>query len=54
MKSPIKRIQDKYRYQIMLRMKLDKADEIEKKCFDIVDSASKTSVFFEVNPQNLS
>lgn len=54
MKSPIKRIQDKYRYQIMLRMKLEKADEIEKKVFDIVDSASKTSVFFEVNPQNLS
>ncbi len=54
MKSPIKRIQDKYRYQIMMRMKLKYADEIEKRAFEIVDKASKTSVFFEVNPQNLS
>lgn len=54
MKSPIKRIQDKYRYQIMMRMKLEHADEIERKAFEIVDGASKTSVFFEVNPQNLS
>ena len=54
MKSPIKRIQDKFRYQIMIRMKLDHADEIERKAFEIVDKASKTSVFFEVNPQNLS
>ncbi len=54
MKSPIKRIQDKYRYQIMMRLKLDHADEIEARAFEIVDRASKTSVFFEVNPQNLS
>ena len=54
MKSPIKRIQDKYRYQIMMRMKLAKADEIENRIFRIVDRASETSVFFEVNPQNLS
>lgn len=54
MKSPIKRIQDKYRYQIMMRLKLNKADEIENEVFKIVDRASKTSVFFEVNPQNLS
>ncbi len=54
MKSPIKRVQDKYRYQIMMRLKLEKADEIEEECFNIVNSAAKTSVFFEVNPQNLS
>ena len=54
MKSPIKRIQDKYRYQIMMRLKLDKADEIEDKVFSIVDGLAKTSVFFEINPQNLS
>lgn len=54
MKSPIKRIQDKFRYQIIIRMKLDKADQLEKEVFDIVDKASKTSVFFEVNPQNMS
>lgn len=54
MKSPIKRIQDKYRYQIMMRLNLERADEIEKRVFEIVDKASKTSVFFEINPQNLS
>ena len=54
MKSPIKRIQDKYRYQIMMRLKLEKADEIEDKVFEIVNKSSKTSVFFEINPQNLS
>lgn len=54
MKSPIKRIQDKYRYQIMMRLKLDKADEIEDRVFSIVDGLAKTSVFFEINPQNLS
>ena len=54
MKSPIKRLQDKFRYQIMLRLKLDKADIIEKEIFKIVDKTSKNSVFFEINPQNLS
>ena len=54
MKSPIKRIQDKYRYQIMMRFKLAKADMIEEDVFNIVDKNAKTSVFFEVNPQNLS
>lgn len=54
MKSPIKRMQNKYRYQIMLRVKLPQADAIEKDLFDIVDKASKTSVFLEINPQNLS
>lgn len=54
MKSPIKRLQDKYRYQIMMRLKLDKADEIEQKIFEIVDKNIKNSVFFEINPQNLS
>ncbi len=54
MKSPIKRIQDKYRYQILMRFKLNKADEIEDEVFNIVDKNTKTSVFFEVNPQNLS
>lgn len=54
MKSPIKRIQDKYRYQILLRMKLENADEIENKIFEIVNKNAKNSVFFEINPQNLS
>ena len=54
MKSPIKRLQDKYRYQIMMRLNLSKADEIEKKIYEIVDKNVKNSVFFEINPQNLN
>lgn len=54
MKSPIQRVQGKYRYQIMMRLNLPNADAIENDAFEIVDKASKTSVFFEINPQNLS
>lgn len=54
MKSPVQRVQGKYRYQIMMRLNLNKADEIENQSFEIVDKATKTSVFFEINPQNLS
>ena len=54
MKSPIKRLQDKYRYQIIMRLKLEKADEIEDEIFKIIDKNADISVFFEVNPQNLS
>ena len=54
MKSPIQRVQGKYRYQIMMRLNLDHADEIENEAFEIVDKATKQSVFFEINPQNLS
>ena len=38
----------------MMRLKIDRADEIEQKVFDIVNSHSKDTVYFEVNPQNLS
>lgn len=54
MKSPIKRMQNKYRYQILLRVRLPYADQIEDDLFEIVDKASKNSVFFEINPTNLS
>lgn len=54
MKAPLNRIKNKYRYQIMMRFKLDKADEIEKEIFDTIDSKAKSSVFFETNPNNLS
>ena len=54
MKSPIQRLQDKYRYQILMRLENDYADEIENEVFNIVNKTSKVSVFFETNPQNLS
>ena len=54
MKSPIKKIQDKFRYQILLRVKLSHADEIENEVFDKVNRLVKGNVFIEINPQNLS
>ena len=54
MKSPVKRIQNKFRYQVIVRMKLDRADEIEKELFEATKENLKSSVFFEVNPQNMS
>ncbi len=54
MKAPLNKIKNKFRYQIMMRFKLDKADEIEKKIFESVDEKTKSSVFFEINPNNLS
>lgn len=54
MKAPLNKIKGKYRYQIMMRFKLDKADEIEKQVFETIDPKCKSSVFFEINPNNLS
>lgn len=54
MKSPLNKIKNKFRYQIMLRITLDNADKIEKEIFDCVDPKAKCSVFFEINPNNLS
>ncbi len=54
MKAPLNKIKNKFRYQILMRFKLDKADEIEKKVFETVDEKAKSSVFFEINPNNLS
>ena len=54
MKAPLNKIKNKFRYQILMRFKLDKADEIEKKIYDCVDEKCKSSVFFEINPNNLS
>lgn len=54
MKSPLKRLQNKYRYQVIVRFKLDKAEEIEEELFNATKGSLKSSVFFEVNPQNMS
>ena len=54
MKAPLNKIKNKFRYQIMMRFKLENADEIEKEIFDCVPNDTKSSVFFEVNPNNLS
>lgn len=54
MKSPLKKLQNKYRYQVIIRLKKDRADEIEKEIFDCTLDAPKSSVFFEINPSNMS
>lgn len=54
MKSPLKRLQNKFRYQVIIRLKTDRADEIEKEIFECTLDAPKTSVFFEINPSNMS
>ena len=56
MKSPVKRIERKYRYQILCRLKPQSADDVMNKIFDIVNQEknSKANIFVELNPQNLS
>mgnify|MGYP005771878051 FL=1 len=54
MKSPLNRIKTKYRYQILTRFKLGKAKEIEDEIYKCIDEKAKSSIFFELNPQNLS
>lgn len=56
MKSPIKKIKNKIRYQILARLKNDNFNEIICKIYDICDKYQnkKVSIFVEINPQNLS
>lgn len=56
MKSPIGKIQNKYRIQILMRLKREQEDEIISKLFDILDNNKQPNVsaFIEINPQNLS
>ena len=55
MKSPINKIQNKYRYQIVLRIKRQFESEILGKIYQIVDNNKQgNSVFVEINPQNMS
>ncbi len=56
MKSPISRIQNSFRLQVLIRLKPEKEDEIIDKLFEFADEAKhqKTSIFVEINPQSLS
>lgn len=56
MKSPIGRIQNKFRLQILMRFKTVHEDEITSKIFELSNNIKKTgvSIFVEINPQNLS
>jgi len=56
MKSPIGRIKNEYRLQILMRLKPKFEDEISNKLFELADEIKKAnvSIFVEINPQNLS
>lgn len=54
MVSPIKRIKNSFRYQVIVRLKLENAEVIENEIFECTKDAIKSSVFFEVNPENMS
>ena len=56
MKSPIGKIQNKYRIQILLRLRRENEDEIISRLFELLDKnkAANVSSFIEINPQNLS
>ena len=56
MKSPIGKIQNKYRIQILLRLRRDHEDEIISRLFELLEKnkSANVSSFIEINPQNLS
>lgn len=56
MKSPVGRIQRKFRYQILIRIDVKNQDELIKRIYEICDKQknAKVSVFVEINPQSLS
>ena len=56
MKSPIGKIKNKIRYQILIRLKPSNQEDIISKIYAICDKFTnpKASIFVEINPQNLS
>lgn len=56
MKSPIGKIRNKIRYQILARIKHENENQIISKIYNICDKYMnpKVSIFVEINPQNLS
>lgn len=56
MKSPIGKIQNKYRIQILMRLRRENEDLIISKLFELLDKNKNSNVnsFIEINPQNLS
>ena len=55
MKSPIAKIQKKYRYQIIARLKMDRAESVMQEMYAICDEcrANGVTVFIERNPSNM-
>lgn len=55
MRSPISRIDDKFRYQIIARITGEEVAKIEEKIYNIVDNCKDAGVtsFVEINPANM-
>lgn len=55
MKSPVGKVKNKYRYQILMRIKEEAAEDLTQKVYKIADQylANNLSLFVEINPQNL-
>lgn len=56
MRSPVSRIQNKFRYQILIRLKIEQSDKIIKKLYKQADKLNKRdlSIFVELDPSSLS
>ncbi len=56
MRCPVKRLQGKHRFQILMRLNSQKADSVLDKIFTIIEDIKdeKVIVFTEINPQNLN
>ncbi len=56
MKCPIGKMQNKYRLQILMRLKKQNENQIINELFDYADQIKKSdaTIFVEINPQNLS
>lgn len=56
MKSPVKMIQNKIRYQVMMKLRLEREEEIISEIYKITDKNSlrNVQVFVELNPKNLN
>ena len=55
MRSPINKIKNKIRYQVLMRLKCEVADETIKIIHKIVyENKGKTNCFVELNPQSLN
>lgn len=56
MKSPVNKIKNKHRYQIVLRFANEVEDEVLKEIYTLLDKMknNKLSIFVEINPSSLS
>lgn len=56
MKSPVTKIKNKFRYQILMRFSVTKSEEIKNEIYSILDETKdkNVSAFVEINPLSLS